>query len=140
MKGSPKTCEHCGHKSVEYKFGFNKGLAAFLAKLYIKNAPCRTDDLGLTYAQRTNSQKLRYWDLARPHINEESKIKKGVWVITQKGKDFVEHRTKINKYVIMRNNKFVRYEGEEITFNEVSEGYKYRKEYQQQASDQIGLF
>lgn len=140
MGNNIKICEHCGHKSVEYKFGFNKGLAAFLSKLYLAGKPCRTNDLDLTYAQRTNSQKLRYWGLAVPHENEESKIKKGVWVITQKGRDFVEHELQIHKHVIMCNNKLVKYEGDMIWFNDVSDGYQYRKDYQEQASTQVNLF
>ena len=135
-----KICEHCGHKSVEYRFSFNNGLATFLSQLYKYRRPCKTDDLGLTYAQRTNSQKLRYWGLARSVYDDYGKLKRGVWQITQRGIDFVEHRIKIHKYVIMMNNKFVRYEGEEVFFNDVSEGYKYRRDYEKQSEIQYDMW
>jgi len=49
----------------------------------------------------------------------------------------VEGRIGIWKQVVMKNNKWVRYEGENIQFNEVSGGYRYRGDYQDQARQQI---
>ena len=132
-------CEHCGAKKIEYTFSFNKGLATFLGKLFDANQPCKTDNLGLTYAQRTNSQKLRYWGLAVPVINEESVLKRGWWVITEKGKAFVRGQISIQKKVITQRNEILRFEGQHITFNEVSEGYQYYEHYSFQVKEQINL-
>ena len=130
-------CSQCGSKSVEYRFGFNKGLAAFLLKLFEANGPAKTDDLNLTYAQRTNSQKLRYWGLAEASADSGHHRRRGWWVITDKGRYFVQGRIGITRYVVMKNNKRVRYEGENIQFHEVCEGYQVRGDYQDQARQQI---
>lgn len=130
-------CEHCCAKMVEYTFSFNKGLAVFLGKLFDAQGPVKTDNLGLTYAQRTNSQKLRYWGLAEPYVNEESTIKRGWWQITYTGKLFVLGQTTIKKQVVMYRNKVIRYEGVDLFFDKVSDGYKYHEDYAKQVRSQI---
>jgi hypothetical protein len=132
-------CDHCGAKKIEYTFSFNTGLATFLGKLYDVNAPAKTDTLGLTYSQRTNSQKLRYWGLAVPAMNEESKAKKGWWMITEKGKAFVRGEISIQKSAITYRNEVLRFEGEHIMFSDVSEGYKYHDYYANQVKEQLFL-
>ncbi len=130
-------CPHCGAKMVEYTFLFNKALAVFLRRLYEAGGPVKTNDLGLTYSQRTNSQKLRYWDLAVPHVNEESKRKAGWWVITDAGRAFVRGEARIHRKVVMYRNERVRYEGEQIYIHDVIDGYEYRADYQEQARSQL---
>ena len=132
-----KICPCCGAKMIEYRFGFNKGLAVFLGKLFDAGGLAKTDDLGLTYSQRTNSQKLRYWGLAEPVINEESAIKRGWWQITNKGVAFLLGRTSIPKYAITYRGEVVRKEGDQITFKGVSDGYEYHADYANQASAQL---
>jgi hypothetical protein len=123
----PTKCEHCGAKLVEYKFGFNKGLAVFLIALYRKKVPCRTDDLGLDYSVRTNSQKLRYWGLARPFNNKNAAIghRRGWWHITGKGILFVEGRERIQKFAVMLRNELQRFEGPEILIGDVDDVYQH---------------
>lgn len=130
-------CNECGAKKVEYRFGFNKGLAIFLARLYEKKGPARTDDLGLTYSQRTNSQKIRYWGLAKPYITEDTVQKRGWWVITQKGIDFITGKLLIPKYVVMYRNEVIREERPMIGFKDVSDGYKYHQDYADMAKSQL---
>ena len=137
MNRNTTICHTCGHKSVEYTFTFNQGLAAFLWALFRAGGPCKTDSLNLTYSQRTNSQKLRYWDLARPHMNEESAKKAGWWEITEYGRNFVLGKMTIVKKVVMRNNEFVRYEGKRIRFEDSLEGYMHRSHYREQIHAQI---
>lgn len=132
-------CTECGAKKVEYRFGFNKGLAIFLVKLYERGEPAKTDDLGLTYSQRTNSQKIRYWGLARPYITEDTVQKRGWWVITKKGIDFITGKLLIPKYVVMYRNNVVREERPMITFKEASDGYLYRQDYANQAKAQLSF-
>ena len=52
----PERCPHCGKIMATYTFTFNKGLAIFLLKLFEAGKPVKTDELGLSYSQRTNSQ------------------------------------------------------------------------------------
>ncbi len=133
-----KICNHCGAKMIDYTFTFNKGLAAFLLRLYKIGKPCKTADLGLTYAQRTNSQKARYWGLAEPVLNEEGKIKRGWWEITVNGRQFVEGKLRIPRTVTTRRNVVVAASTDDlIGFLDAVDGYEYRKHFQDQASEQI---
>jgi len=131
-------CEACGKKSVVYTYTFAKNHAAVLEKLYLANGPAKTDDLNLTYAQRTNSQKLRYWGLAKPFLkSDEATQKRGWWEITDKGRKFVEGLTSIPKKATVRDNVVIELSDDGIMFYEVDEGYKFRSYYQGVASDQI---
>jgi len=131
------TCPTCGHTSITYRFGFNKALATFLIALYEAGGPVKTDSLGLTYAQRTNSQKLRYWGLAVPYmVPGESTTKRGWWQITAFGKEFVEGRISIPRFAYTKDGDVVKHDGKVIYFSEVEDGYKYRDHYQSQAADQ----
>lgn len=131
-------CPHCGASMIEYKHGFNLGLAAFLGKLFDAGGPAKTDDLGLTYSQRTNSQKLRYWGLAvQVTPNESAARKRGWWQITEKGVAFVLGLVRIPKYAIVYRNNVMRLEGECLLFSEVSEGYQYQADYADQARTQL---
>lgn len=133
--GKPKTCPDCGAKMVEYTFSFNVGLATFLIQLYRAHRAIPTHELDLEYSQRTNSQKLRYWGLAK----SESR---GVWQITFDGKSFVESQTLIHERVVMYRNEFVRFEGDLIRIGDVVRGYQTYADFvkQIQAKNQGVLF
>jgi hypothetical protein len=137
-EGSSKVCECCGAKLVEYRFTFNHGLAVFLRRLFNTGGkPARTDDLGLTYAQRTNSQKLRYWGLAEPVISPDTARRRGWWQITEKGRQFVLGAITIPRHAITKRNVVQRLEGDAITFAKVCEGYELRGDYADQAREQL---
>jgi hypothetical protein len=137
--GNHPRCEHCGALLIEYRFGFNKALARFLGLLFeAGKIPVRTDSLDLTYSQRTNSQKLRYWALADPVIDtEEQVLKRGWWQITDKGCSFVRGEISIPKYAVTKRGVVVRHEGDQILFRYVSGGYEYHGDYADQARRQL---
>ena len=131
-------CPYCHQpQPSEYKFGFNLGLAIFLGRLFDRRGPARTDDLGLSYSQRTNSQKLRYWGLAEPLITADTIRKRGWWQITRKGQEFVIGSIAIPRYAITRRNEVLRLEGPMIAFAEVSDGYQYHQDYAEQVRNWI---
>lgn len=130
-------CPHCGAKNVEYRFSFNEGLAIFLRKLKDAGGIAKTDDLGLTYSQRTNSQKLRYWKLAEPYLNAEGKKKRGWWKITTLGEAFINGLTKIQHIAVTVRGSVIRHEGKQIYIKDVMEGWKYHGDYADQARRQI---
>lgn len=132
-------CHHCGAKIVRYKFSINQGIARFVIELFRAGKPVKTNDLGLTYSQRTNSQKARYWGLAQPFVNEESKRKAGWWVITEKGKKFCRGEIKIPRQVIMFRNNIEQYKGDFVAIDDIAEGYQYRSDYQDQVAHQALL-
>ncbi len=130
-------CPHCGAKSVDYTFSFNTGLATFLGKLFDAGGTARTNDLNLTYSQRTNSQKLRYWALAVPYRNEEGRRKAGWWRITNRGKLFLIGLIQIPSKVVVCRNKIVAFTGPDILFSQVAAGYLCRQDYIYQARRQL---
>jgi hypothetical protein len=137
--GDHPRCESCGALLVEYRFGFNKALARFLGLLFEAGMkPVRTDSLDLTYSQRTNSQKLRYWGLADPVVETEQQVlKRGWWQITDKGCSFVRGEITIPKYAVTKRGKVIRFEGDQIYFRIVSGGYEYHGDYADQARRQL---
>ena len=84
----------------------------------------------------TNFQKLRYWGLISA-AEGENKRKGGYWRLTEKGRDFLLGNIKIPKKAITFRNEVQGFEGEYITFKEVSGGYEYRQDYADQARQQI---
>lgn len=136
-KDEKKICEHCGAKFVEYTFGFNKALLTFLSKLDRAGGVAKTDNLNLTYSQRTNSQKAAYWGLTTPHFNEEGKKKRGWWRITPEGREFLRGYLTIKPRVVTQRGKVVRFEGAPIKASDVDSGYLFRSDYQKQASEQL---
>ena len=51
---------------------------------------------------------LRHWGLV------EQKAR-GLWTITDKGRDFLDGRLKVPKYVLIRGNRVVGYDGEMVS-------------------------
>jgi hypothetical protein len=86
-----KICECCGAKMVTYKHKINKGATIAMKRLYDMGGKAHLELLGLTYNQRCNFQKLRYWGLAH---NSDGK-KNGVWELTGMGENFVEGKTAV---------------------------------------------
>lgn len=145
-------CPTCGAKMVEYRFRFNRGLAVVLVALYRMDKPVAVDSLGLTYSQRTNSQKLRYWGLAVPvdrtgaarglegealrdelEAEDARRIRAGWWCITQKGKEFVEGLRTIPAYSHTRRGAVTGFSGDDIHIWDVPGGYEFRGHYAEQA-------
>ena len=127
---SKKRCPHCGASMAEYRFGLNTGLIGVLRKLYDYESeiggPAKMDDLGLSYAQRTNSQKLAYWNLA----HREHDVKAGYWKITETGQRFIEGRERLHKYVWTYRGEVQRFDGDFVRITDIQDGYKYRYHYQ----------
>lgn len=124
-------CVTCGHKSIEYKYGFSKGLADLLAKLGHHIGPVVLSTLDLKYGQRTNAHKLRYWDLATQTKNG------GEWEITQKGRDFLAGRITIPRYAFTVDNVVTKFEAPDMNFDQARDGWKDRAHFQAQASEQL---
>ena len=142
-------CPTCGAKMVEYKFGFNRGLAVALRALYRADGPVAMDSLGLAYAERTNSQKLAYWKLAVPVVKTkrivscmdpeevvdelnaraERQRRAGWWSITEKGKDFVEGLITIPKYAHTLRGGVTGFSGDEMYIWDVKDGFEFRGDY-----------
>ena len=120
---SPRICECCGAKIVEYKHSFNQSLANSLYRLYSQHKATNISKIGPSAIQWTNFQKLKYWGLVRKAEREDHTNIGGVWELTQTGLDFVERGTGIQKQAWSYRGKMVRYEGDTVFFNDVHDAY-----------------
>lgn len=131
-------CFNCGAKMVEYRHSFNRGMAVVLRKMYQAGEPVQLGDLSLTPSQYTNTYKIRFWGLADTINGENMDIRKGGrWKLTPEGKSFVEGGCWIQKSVVTYRGKRIRFEGPKIGFRSVMEGYEYRQDFADQASNQL---
>jgi len=131
-------CEECGAKQIEYCLAFNTGLKFVLSRLYdFKNEDNKLSDLGLGFSPRVNASKLKWWGLAFAVENDDSRVKKGWWRVTQKGIDFVEGRISIPKYVNHLNNQLTGFSGPQIHFNDKMDGPSYHIDFRTQAREQL---
>lgn len=131
-------CTFCGAKKLEYKFGFNKGLAAVLKRIYESEGPAQLKDLRLTNSQYSNAPKIRYWGLAEQITGELMNARRGgCWKITPLGIAFIEGRMSVVKHAVVCRNILQRFEGPIIRFADVHDGYAYQQDYKDQASEQI---
>jgi len=137
MNSHAGVCKACGAKTVEYRHGFSTALAFGLIRLYNAGAAVNLKNLGLTRNQWDNFQKLRYWGLSAQCKDEQGNRRAGYWVLTTKGKDFVEGRTTIQDHVWTYRGQTVRYDGSPISFphGDLTElaGYSQRQDYASEA-------
>ena len=120
---SPRICECCGAKVVEYKHSFNQSLANSLYKLYLQHGAANTSKIGLTAIQWANFQKLKYWGLVQKAEKEDRTKIGGVWELTKTGIDFVEKGTSIQKHVWSYRGRAVNQEGNTVFFVDLHEAY-----------------
>jgi len=133
VKVPKKTCPTCGAKMVEYRHAFSKGIAVGLLRLYYIDGPTKLGALELTYNQRCNFQKARYWELAEIVSDPENGTVNSHWQITDLGRRFVEGDAKINRSVWTYRADRVRFEGKLVSFKDFHDGYKKRPDYAREA-------
>lgn len=129
-----KTCHHCGASMEEYRHGLNVGLVRALTKLaeHAGMIPGRLRDCGLTHTEHANFQKLGYLGLAEREQLRDGKG--GWWRVTVKGATFLAGLG-VEKYAVTYRGKVIRLEGPIIVAGEVIDGYRYRKDWAEQARD-----
>lgn len=139
MNLSKGVCETCGAKLVEYKHGLSKGLCRSLIQVAVAFKDTKAHeikDMGLDYNHRCNFQKLRYWRLVEK-VGEQTG-KGGLWRITETGKEFIQGKISLPKFVWTYRGKVERYDGEHITIFDVSDGWKSRSEYAKESKVREG--
>lgn len=116
-------CPCCGRFSKVYKRTINRSIAQSLRWMYQFAKDSGVDAWAYMREQapqqsiRANEYtKLLSWGLAEKMPSEPNSKKKstGMYRITQKGIDFVEHRVSVPKYVFINKNE-VLYVSEELT-------------------------
>ena len=119
---------------MEYKHGLSKGLCRSLIQIAIAFKDTKAHeikDMGLDYNHRCNFQKLRYWRLVEK-VGEQTG-KGGLWRITETGKEFIQGKISLPKFVWTFRGVIARYEGEYITIFDVTDGWKSRSQYAQES-------
>ncbi len=127
-------CGECGAKVVEYKHGLSKGLVRVLyiiAKYRQVGGTVAMSDLKLTYSQRCNSQKLRYWHLIEKVGDQDGKG--GNWRVTHAGSEFLQGIRSLPQFVWTFHGDPIRYEGRYRYVDETTGGWKWRPDYAREA-------
>lgn len=94
MTKAKERCEHCGAAVVKYRHSLNAGMVKGLILLDQSGGSSLFKDLKLTFNQKNNFQKLRYW-----HLIEKKGSKKSEWSITAKGLGFLKGQVAVPKRV-----------------------------------------
>lgn len=99
-------CSHCSQKIMVYRRNIRKGMIYGLIELW-KKGECKSSELNIPIGINADFSKLRFWGLIyKPSLKRE------VWAITNKGKDFLTGLIEIPKYVFIFNNNVERYSSE----------------------------
>lgn len=117
-------CTCCGQKIVSYRHRLNKTLLNCLYKLSRKKIGS-LKELGLTNNEFANFQKLKYFGLV-------DKIKSS-YILTLKGKKFINGEETAPSYVITKNGYVEEY-GPEILIYGVKEYSQLKEDWQNQAT------
>lgn len=97
-----KRCEACNAKIVNYSHKLNAGLVTALKKMYDhSDTMVHLGRLDLTYNQRCNFPKLKYWGLV-----QQGKLS-GYWYLTKTGGEFVEGHIGVPSHMVTYRNEVV---------------------------------
>lgn len=130
MKSEVKYCPHCNGKMVIYVHSMSELIARALDKFTVKSegSSCGLIGAGLTFSERTNFQKLRYWDLVGKGD------KSGEWRTTDRGIQFLNGEIMVPEKAMTFRGSRTSYDGCNVSINElIPEGSKTREEYAREA-------
>jgi len=122
-----KHCEHCGASMVEYKRGFNVGLARCIYQISRRGGiNVDVSQMGLSNSEYSNFGRLRFWGLVEQDRNFDNKAKGGVWSMTEKGWEFAKGNIEIPKYVMTYRGVVVEELPEMVAIQDVTDGWWYK--------------
>lgn len=117
-------CPNCGSKMVSYRHRLTEPIARALLRLHqAGGGPVNLRELQLTRNQWDNFQKLRYFSLVRQHYNAGVRAR-GVWEITDLGRQFVRNATTIRSTAVTYRGQTVALEGDAISIGDAIPGYQ----------------
>ncbi len=123
-------CDHCGAKMVEYSHSLSKLLVNALVKFHKEfgQEEANLKDSSLTFNERTNFQKLKYWDLVIEGDGHST------WFIGPIGIMFINGFYTIKKQVVTFHGKVKRMEGPDVVFRDIVDYvYRSRESYAREA-------
>jgi len=125
-----KTCPCCGQVAKKYKRSLTGAMAYALILIYKKNKEnnnsfFHVEDYlkkikNIPPSIRGDFPKLRFFNLIEKQKGrrDDGSNRVGYYRITQDGKDFVEMKLKVRKYIILYNNDFLKSDGDYINIKE----------------------
>lgn len=127
LKGGWKgDCRCCGRYAQIYQRRLHSGIAFALAKLY--RAGGLTDYIHIsdiisnkdTAVSGFDISIARFWGLVIPknHDDTEEKRTSGKWKLTDLGYSFLMGNIKLQKYILIFDNKFHGFDGDEISIHD----------------------
>ena len=129
-----KRCPHCNAAMVEYAHGLSKGIVRAFIKAVQSAHPGRLftiSQCNLTYSERENIRKLKYWGLIKKA--DTNKDKGGDWIITDRGMRFAMGRACMPVKVWTYRGAVQRFDGKSKYIQEITGGWKYRPDYAKEA-------
>lgn len=121
-------CPACGQHVQVYRYKLFMTSAVALIQLYILSIKNPTTEYfhvskfaeaNTTKIRSPHFAELRFWNLVRPMDSKTGTHNaSGFWKITEKGKTFVRGRESVAKYIKIYNNKFVGFEGDQVTIKD----------------------
>lgn len=112
-------CPACEQFVKLYKRILNSGMAMTLIRLYQYNGAKTIHVKKFLKEHKLQNNHdwtlLRHWGLIAPHQEFTTKEKSGYWRITPLGIRYIYNNVALPKYILMYNNKFIDFEGPDIT-------------------------
>ena len=126
LPAPPACCSKCGQKLPRlFSHVLNKGLVSFLWSLYHARKPSKLVDLPIDKIVFANSQKVRYFGLA--------KSERGYWSLTERGLMFLANRIAVERKVWTRDGKVVERGEVSIRVADVDSGWRLKLDYSREA-------
>ena len=114
MEFKDYNCECCGQKCMVYRRAVRKNMIQGLIILF-DGVPRKTVELGLSAGARSDFTTLRFFGLIYRDLNKD----RYKWMITQKGKLFLQAKETIPKYAFIFNNQVKRYSNEVVNIEQI---------------------
>ncbi len=119
-------CPCCEQLVKLYKRRINAHMCFFLIKLHRLAKHTQTgqryfsnEQIGQNYNLGGDWARLRHWGLIEQMPNhEDRKRTSGYWGITEKGKEFVNLQIKVPEKILIHNNHFMGFDGDDIDMQE----------------------
>jgi len=131
MEHETKTCQCCGAKLVEYHHFLSRLLVNSLVTFWeeVGSASASLKDTRLSFSERTNFQKLRYWGLVVKGRQPST------WSISSDGRAFLKGLLQMMEHAVTFRGELVRLEGRLVTAEDVvGHTYQGREDYAREAT------
>lgn len=130
-------CPCCGQFVKKYNRKITSSMAyglLLLSKLSPEKKWIHVDEIvkisAISHKAIADFPKFKYWGLiiASDEQREDGSKRNGMWMITDKGRDFVNGVVKIPSRVLIYNSKFIGFDGDDVTIQEIlGEKFNYRE-------------